>query len=106
LAVKNRGPIFVIIASFVTLGIYLLYWFYNTIRELGEVNKSDTNPLVWTIGMCIPIVSFYFLWKYTGEAEKLMKGRHSQLVLFIAWFVFFPIVMYMVQKELNKVATI
>jgi hypothetical protein len=38
------------------------------------------------------------------QAEKLMNKKHSQLVLFIAWLVFFPIVQYLVQNELNAKA--
>ena len=105
MAVKNRNPIFVVVASLITCGIYALYWFYQTTRELGEVNKSNTNPIVWTIGLFIPIVNLYFLWKYSGEAEKMMKNKHSQLILFLAWLVFFPIAQYLIQQEINKVAT-
>jgi uncharacterized membrane protein len=106
LAVKKRDPIFVVVVSLVTCGLYALYWFYHTTRELGEANKSETNPLVWTIGLFIPFVNLYFLWKYSGESEKIMKGKHSQLLIFIAWLVFFPIAQYLVQQELNKVATV
>ncbi len=106
LAVKKRNPIFVIVASLITCGLYAVYWFYKTTRELGEVNKSTTNPVLWTIALFIPFVNLYFLWKYSGEAEKVMKGKQSQLILFIAWLVFFPIAQYLVQKELNKVATV
>ncbi|MBN2122544.1 DUF4234 domain-containing protein [Candidatus Micrarchaeota archaeon] len=104
MAVKKRNPLFVIVASFITFGIYALYWFYSTTKELGEVNKSEVNPIVWTIALFIPFVNLYFLWKYSGEAEKLMNKKHSQLVLFIAWLVFFPIVQYLVQNELNAKA--
>jgi ACR3 family arsenite efflux pump ArsB len=104
IGVKKRGPIFVIIASFITLGIYLLYWFYNTTRELGEINKSDTNPLLWTIGLFIPFVNLYVFWKYSGESEKALKNKYSQLILFLAWLVFCPIAMYLTQKGINEYA--
>jgi hypothetical protein len=104
LAVKKRNPLFVIAATIITFGIYGLYWFYSTARELGEVNKSEVNPIVWTIALFIPFVGLYFLWKYAGEAEKLMSKKHSQLLLFLAGFVFFPVLQYLVQQELNKAA--
>jgi len=47
----------VVLAGFITLGIYWLYWFYNTTRELGEINKSDTSPVLWTIGLFVPLVN-------------------------------------------------
>ena len=105
IAIKKRGPIFVVLAGFITLGIYWIYWFYNTIRELGEINKSDTNPLLWTIGLFVPIVNLWVLWKYSGEAEKALKNKYSQLILFIAWIVFLPIAQYIIQKGINKHAT-
>lgn len=102
---KKRGPIFVIIASIITFGLYGLYWFYNTTKELGEINKSDTNPLLWTVGLFIPIVNLYVFWKYSGETEKALKSKYSQLILFLAWLVFCPIAMYLTQKGINEYAT-
>ncbi|MBD3390110.1 DUF4234 domain-containing protein [Candidatus Micrarchaeota archaeon] len=106
MAVKKRGPIFVILAGFITFGIYWIYWFYHTSRELGEINKSETNPLLWTIGLFIPLVNLWVLWKYAGEGEKVLNRKHSQLVLFIAWIVFFPIAQYLIQKGINRHATV
>ncbi len=69
---------------------------------MGEINKSETNPLLWTIGLFIPFVNFYVFWKYSGEAEKAMKSKYSQLILFLAWIVFFPIAQYLTQEGINE----
>ena len=45
MAVKFRNPIVVIILGFITLGIYYIYWFYSTSKELIELNKSNSNAL-------------------------------------------------------------
>jgi len=41
------------------------------------------------------------LWKYSGEAEKALKSKYSQLILFLAWIVFFPIAQYLIQVGIN-----
>lgn len=104
MGVKKRGVWFVILAGFITLGIYWLYWFYNTSKEIIELNKSKSNPLYWTIGLFVPFVNLYIIYRYSMEAEKMMKEKTQWAVLFIAWIVFFPVAQYLVQKELNKYA--
>ena len=102
--VKKRGVWFVILAGFITLGIYWLYWFYSTAKEIIELNKSSSNPLLWTIGLFVPIVNIYVLYRYSVEAEKMMKEKTGWLLLLLAWIVFLPIAQYLIQKELNKYA--
>jgi F0F1-type ATP synthase membrane subunit a len=102
--VKKRGLWFVILAGFITLGIYWVYWFYSTAKEIIELNKSKSNPLFWTIGVFIPFVNIYVLYRYCVEAEKMMKAKTGWIVLLLASIVFFPIMQYVVQKELNKYA--
>lgn len=104
MAVKKRNIWFVIIVGIITLGIYWVYWFYSTSKEIIELNKIKSNPLLWTIGLFIPIVNLYVLYRYSVEAEKMMKEKTGWLVLLIVWIVFLPIAQYLVQKELNKYA--
>jgi len=44
-------------------------------------------------------------WKYSGETEKVVKNKYSQLILFLAWLVFCPIAMYLTQKGINEYAS-
>jgi hypothetical protein len=104
LAVKKRDPIFVIVASFVTLFIYCLYWFYSTRKELNELTKESFSPLLWTIGLFVPIVNFYVLWKYCEDLERATKKAQNKLVMFLAWMVLFPVAQFITQEELNKLA--
>lgn len=102
MAVKKRNPIFVIVVSIITLGIYCLYWFYSTRSELNELTGGGTSPLLWTIGLFIPIVNIYVLWKYSEDTEIASKKAQNKVVLFLAWLVFFPIAQFLTQEELNK----
>lgn len=102
--VKKRNPIFVIVASFVTFFIYCLYWFYATRKELNELTNQDFSPVLWTIGLFVPIVNLYVIWKYSEDVEIVSKKAQNKVILFLAWLVFFPIAQYLTQEELNKLA--
>ena len=100
--IKQRNPIFVIVASFLTFFLYALYWFYSTAGELIELTKSGSSAALWTIGLFVPIVNLWIIWKYCSAAEEISEGRLSKVMLFVLWIVFVPISMYMVQNELNQ----
>ena len=104
MAVKKRNPIFVIVASFLTLFIYALYWFYATREELNELTGGKTSAVLWTIGLFVPLVNIYVLWKYCEDVETASKKARDKVLLFLAWIVFVPIAQYLVQEELNKLA--
>ncbi len=104
MSVKKRNPLFVIIASFVTFFIYALYWFYSTRQELNELTKGTTSSVLWTIGLFVPLVNLYVIWRYCEDVETASKKARDKVVLFLAWIVFLPIGMYLVQEELNKFA--
>jgi Domain of unknown function (DUF4234) len=43
---KIRGPVAVAIFSFITLGIYVLFWWYYVNREMADYGRArDTNEL-------------------------------------------------------------
>jgi hypothetical protein len=105
MGVKFRNPILVIIFSLITLGIYSLYWFYETSKELIELNKSNSNALLWLIGLFIPFVNLYVFWKYSKAVEQASDGSSSAILIFIVSLVFYPAAQYLVQSELNKHAT-
>ncbi len=104
MSVKKRGVLFVIALSLITFGIYAIYWFYHTRNELNELTGETTSPILWTIGLFIPFVNFYVLWKYCEAAEIASKKAQNKVIIFLAWLVFFPVAQYLVQEELNKLA--
>ncbi len=104
MTVKRRDPVFVVVVSFVTMYIYGLYWFYKTRSELNELVKGSTSALLWTIGLFIPIVNLYVLWKYCEDVEAASKKARDKVILFLACIVFFPVAQWLVQEELNKLA--
>ena len=103
MGVKKRNPWFAIVVTFITLGIYGIYWFYQTSKEMIRLYKSDSSPVLWTIGLFIPFVNIYVIWKYSELGGKVTKREN--ILIFLLWVVFFPVDMYLIQEGLNKHAT-
>lgn len=57
---KKRNPIAVLLLSYITLGIYVIYWLYATRKEIVERNNNPQSiPPVWT--MFAPLLGFIVL---------------------------------------------
>ncbi len=104
MAVKKRDPVFVVVVSFITMYIYGLYWFYKTRDELNGLVNGKTSPLLWTLGLFVPFLNIYVLWRYCEDIETVSKKARDKVVLLIAWIVFMPIAQWLIQEELNKLA--
>lgn len=104
MSVKERNPWFVIIVSFVTFFLYAIYWFYSTSKELIELTKSESSAVLWTIGLFVPLVNIYVIWKYCEAAAQISKGKRDNVLLFIVWIIFVPVAMFWIQSDLNKYA--
>ena len=97
--VKQRDPIMVLVYTFLTCGLYMLYWLYETSKELTELGAE--LPTIWFI--FIPIVNYYYLYKYLEEWYRIVKYKDQEfMMILILGIVFSPIVIYWVQIELNK----
>jgi len=94
----------VVVVSILTFFIYALYWFYQTRKELNELTKGSTSALLWTIGLFVPLVNIYVIWKYCEDVETASKKARDKIVLFLLWIVILPVAQYLVQEELNKLA--
>src|SRR3712207_1388823 len=97
--VKIRGPVWVGIFSFVTFGIYAIYWIYVTakhLRDYGEAKGRDLGRspgmtlLAVTLGVLIiipPLVAIYRQAKRIQQAQRLAGGQPMNgwlaLVLYI-----------------------
>jgi hypothetical protein len=94
-----RSPVAVIIFSFITLGIYTLYWYYAVFTELKERTGEGVGGVLGLIlGLCIGIVNIFLLPSEVGNMyareglEKPVTGLTGFWVLIpivgsIIWFV-------------------
>jgi len=105
-SVKYRSMGVQIGLMIITLGIYSIYWFLVTARELQYLAQDeDASPELWTVLLFVPIVSLYSLYKYSQLYEKWNHGKYELWLVFVLWIVFSPAVWFLVQSDLNKVAT-
>jgi len=115
---KIRNPLGVIGLSIITLGIYAIFWYYFTNKELAEIGRSrntdelGTSPgnsvLAITLGAFVivpPFVSIYQFSKRLASAERVTgtpQGMEPGL-LFILFVFLAPVAAYIAQSNMNKV---
>lgn len=104
--IKRRNPFLVLVFSFITLGVYAIYWLVSTTNELKRTTKSAPNPWLLLLGL-IPLVNiiamFYYYWMYCKAMNELTD--FSTGVLFILFIFVGPVGMIITQVELNKKAS-
>ena len=102
--IKNRNMLVQFGLFVVTLGIYAIYWYYSTLKELHIANGKDEGAGLWTVLALIPIANFFSWWHYSSEFARFTNDRYPSILTFILWIVFSPVVWLIVQMELNKAA--
>ncbi|PJI93291.1 DUF4234 domain-containing protein [Luteimicrobium subarcticum] len=74
---KARGPIAVWLLAIVTLGIYLLVWYYKINKEVAAYDRSiQVNPGLAVLSLFVPIVawvSIYNTGKRIAHAQSLAR---------------------------------
>jgi len=100
--IKQRNIFLVYLFSFITFGIYALYWTVSTKDEMNRLGA--TIPTAWLL--IVPIANIYWMYKYCeGFAVYVKKDNNT-----ILWFVldlFVGIIMpAIIQSELNKIASV
>jgi hypothetical protein len=115
---KIRNPLGVVALSFVTLGIYYIFWYYFVNREMKDFGQAHgteecgtspgTSVLAITLGVFIivpPFVSIYKSFKRMNAASRIAgagDGFDAGLGILISIFIS-PIAIYIFQMNLNKV---
>ena len=57
--IKRRNMAMQVFLMVITLGIYGLYWFYVTSKEIIEYKNLNGSPGLWTVLLFIPWIGFY-----------------------------------------------
>ncbi len=101
-SIKKRNIVAVYLLSFVTLGIYALYW---TVKTKGEINSLGADiPTAWLL--IIPIANLYWWWKYCEGFATYVKKDNNNILWFLLQTFVGIIMPAIVQSELNKLATV
>lgn len=96
---KNRNPIAVAVLSFVTLGVYSIYWQVVTKVEMNE--RGTAIPTAWLL--IVPFVNIWWLWKYGEGVEKVTSAKLSGVLSFVLLWLLGPIGQAVVQDSFNNV---
>ena len=114
--IKLRGPVWVGIFSFVTLGIYAIYWMYVTakhLRDYGNARGQDLGQkpgmtllaltLGWLLLFIPPLVAMFRQAKRIQQAQRLagVEPMNGWLAL-VLYLVVSPVFFAYEQSELNK----
>lgn len=94
---NKRSVVAVLVLTFITCGIYSIIWFVKTKDEM--VKHGADIPTAWL--MIVPIVSIWWMWKWSGGVEHVTRGKQSQTVAFILVFLLSLIGMAIVQASFN-----
>jgi hypothetical protein len=103
--IKYRNLWMQVLLFIITLGIYGIYWFYSTTKEMILHQNREDSAALWTILGLIPLVNLFVHWKHSELVNQVANGRYSRWLLFVLWIFIWPAVWLIVQIELNKLAT-
>lgn len=77
----------------ITLGIYGIYWFYQTAKEMkGIAADLAASPSLWTVLLFVPIANIYAMYKYSELFQKISSESLNRWIVFLLWMVFSPAV--------------
>lgn len=97
--IKKRNPVFVLIFSIITFGLYAIYW---AVKTKNEINSLGANiPSAWLL---IPMAHFYFWYKYAEGFSTYVKKDNNGILWFLLYLFLSPVAMIIFQVELNKLA--
>ena len=102
--IKYRNMAMQVLLFIVTLGIYAIYWYYVTLKELHIANGKDEGAGLWTLLAIIPIANLFSNWHYSSEYAQFINDKYPGIAIFILWIVFSPAVWFLVQMDLNNAA--
>lgn len=101
--IKYRNMLAQVILTIITLGIYVLYWFYQISMEMKDAtNDTQASPALWVVLFFIPFGGFYSMYKFSELYEKFSTEHFNKWLLFVLYIVFSPAVWFIVQTDLNR----
>ena len=65
--IKNRNMIMQVVLMIITLGLYAIYWYYSTLKELHIANGKDPGAGMWTVFLFISILNWFSYWHHSSE---------------------------------------
>ncbi len=102
--ITKRNMWMQVLLTIATLGIYTIYWFHVTNREMSERLGRNDPIALWTVLYIIPFVNWFAFWKQSQLFQDVTDDRYTWPILFVLWIVFTPASWFLTQYELNRIA--
>ena len=104
--ITKRNLLLQLLWTVLTFGLYLIYWYYATSREMADYLRRDEPVWLWTLLLIVPPLSLYSYYKH-GELFELITKEHMNRWLIVALWVFFPPAVWLVvQIRFNDIARV
>ncbi len=97
---QHRNAFLVFFLPLITFGIYGIYWYVVTKREMNA--RGAGIPTAWLI--IIPIVNIYWLVRYSQGVDMVTNKEMNTAVAFILLFLLGSIGMAILQAKFNSVS--
>jgi hypothetical protein len=118
--VKLRNPVTSAVLDVVTIGIYGFFWYFFVNREMADMGRArgtddlGDNPVLSLLalipGAIIIVPAVLSMWNTAGrlKAAQRVAGipeaeQSNQVVSFVLELILFPVAIWYMQTELNKV---
>lgn len=102
-AFQHRSLAKQVVFTVVTFGLYVVYWWYVTHRQLARGTDAESSPVLRTVGLFVPVVNLVVIWKTSRDAEAVTDLNGA--VLFLLFLAVAPAGWYLVQSGVNAVAS-
>ncbi|MFQ6028516.1 MAG: DUF4234 domain-containing protein [Dehalococcoidia bacterium] len=100
--IKHRNMVVQIVLYIFTLGVYAIYWYYITLRELHIANGKNESVLRWTVLFLIPFGNFWSWWHYSSEGSTFARNRWLKFVIIVSILPFMFLMLAAVFDILNE----
>ena len=91
-----------------TVGLYGIYWWYSTLKEMHESNQNESTPLLWTVLLFVPYINLIADYHYADQYAQFRLGMGktalAPILYAVIFIVFFPLQWFLVQRDLNGAA--
>jgi len=84
----KRNPIVAWLLAMITCGIFGIIWYFKSTDEMKARGADIPHPIL----ILVPIVNFWFLWKFSEGVQKVSNGATSAGLVFILSLVGFGII--------------
>jgi len=97
---ERRSVLAVLILSFITFGIYQLYWFFVTKCEMNDRGADIPTFILFFI----PFANIWWFWKYSEGVARVTRGSLETVVSFLLLLLLGFIGVAIVQATFNDSA--